>query len=91
MTTPTPPEAYPFMRIARLYGAAYGDVLLVADRLGDRHTQRGEATPHHRAASERICAHAWSDEILVDIEEAVQEQDAIRRGDIDWRTGERRV
>lgn len=74
----TKPEAYPFLRIAKEFGVDYGDVLIAADY--SLHSR------HHHDTSRAV--NALPIAALHEIGGAAIEQKRIRRGEIDWQTGE---
>ena len=76
------PEAYPFLRIARQYGADYGDVLTLADSV-----RRADDAGHAFLAT-TVAFVPFS--VFADIARATEVQQSIRDGEIDWLTGEPR-
>ncbi|CDX26730.1 hypothetical protein MPL3356_60520 [Mesorhizobium plurifarium] len=78
----TRPTTFPFLAIAKKYNVDYGDVLIYADKEG--------RPQQFRRASARLHRHPYWNLLISEINRAQAEQAAIRRGEIDWLTGERK-
>lgn len=74
------PASYPFLALARKYGYPYGDVLSAAGELRRNHGYFDPDGPNAHWIRRGIAAR--------EVFRAFVEQDAIRRGAIDWQTGE---
>lgn len=75
------PSTFPFLAIAKKYAVNYGDVCIYADKEGN--------VVQFRAASARLHQHPNWNLLISEINLARAVQAAIRRGEIDWLTGER--
>jgi len=88
----TKPQSYPFLAIAKMFNAPYGDVLLVADMW--RHPERrsvNECEADKRMAK-LLCGPSYDkDDVTlcsIAIAAANREFRNIQAGKIDWQTGE---